>query len=235
MTAEHHNYSFASDNCSGVCPEAWAALEEANSGFVPGYGADSWTQEASDRLRELFEYDCDVYFTFNGTAANSLALASMCRSYHSVVAHEAAHIETDECGGPEFFTHGTKLLLGTGEFGRLAPDEIERIVRKRTDIHYPKPKVVSVTQSTELGTLYQPEHLEEIREVCLRHNLRLHMDGARFANALVSLGCTPAEMTWKAGVDAVSTDPSARMWPICWWIACSSGVPPIRVGRPLGL
>jgi len=201
MTVE--NFAFASDNCSGVAPDAWAALEEANAGYSPGYGADDWTQQATDQIRDLFEYPCDVYFTFNGTAANSLALASLCRSYHSVIAHEAAHIETDECGAPEFFTHGTKLLLGTGESGRLSPEEIERIVRRRSDIHYPKPRAVSLTQPTELGTLYEPSHLEAIREVCLRHELRLHMDGARFANAIAALEIAPKEITWKAGVDVL--------------------------------
>lgn len=204
MTVDSDVYSsFASDNCSGVCPEAWEAMREANEGFHSAYGNDPWTQAASDHLREVFEYPCDVYFTFNGTAANSLALASLCRSYHSVVAHQVAHVETDECGGPEFFTHGTKLLLGSGDLGRLAPREIDEMVRKRTDIHYPKPRAVSITQSTELGTLYRAEHLDAIQEVCLRHHLGLHMDGARFANAVAALGCSPKSITWKAGVDVL--------------------------------
>lgn len=194
---------FASDNCAGICPEAWQAIEEANADFHPAYGADRWTTQASDRLRDLFEYPCEVFFTFNGTAANSLALASLCQSYHSVVAHEAAHIETDECGGPEFFTHGTKLLLGRGEHGRLDPREIDAMVRKRTDIHYPKPRAVSITQSTELGTLYRADHLDAVHEVCQRHKLGLHMDGARFANAIAALGCSPKSITWKAGVDVL--------------------------------
>lgn len=178
-------------------------MQEANEGFLSAYGDDPWTHSASEHLRELFEYPCDVYFTFNGTAANSLALASLCRSYHSVVAHQSAHVETDECGGPEFFTHGTKLLLGSGEQGRLAPEEIDEIVRKRTDIHYPKPRAVSITQSTELGTLYRPDHLDAINEVCRRHDLGLHMDGARFANAIAALDCSPKSITWKSGVDVL--------------------------------
>lgn len=196
-------YAFASDNCSGICPEAWAAMEEANAGFLPPYGSDHWTGFVSERLRELFEYPCEVFFTFNGTAANSLALAALCQSYHSVVAHEVAHIETDECGGPEFFTHGTKLLLGSGEQGRLDPSEIDRMVRKRTDIHYPKPRAVSITQSTEVGTLYRDDHLDGIQEVCRRHDLSLHMDGARFANAVSALGCSPKSITWKVGIDVL--------------------------------
>ena len=109
---------FASDNCAGICPEALQALLAANDGHVPGYGEDDWTRRVSDRLRALFETDCDVYFVFNGTAANSLALASLCQSYHSVICHELAHVETDECGGPEFFSNGSKLLTVRGEESR---------------------------------------------------------------------------------------------------------------------
>ena len=108
---------FASDNTSGICPEALQAMVEANAGRARPYGEDRWTERASDLLRELFEVDCDVFFTFNGTAANSLALASLCQSYHSVIVHELAHVETDECGGPEFFSNGTKLLLVPGDNG----------------------------------------------------------------------------------------------------------------------
>src|SRR5688572_22076996 len=107
-------WQFASDNTSGVCPEIWAAMERANRGFVPSYGDDVITARAAERFREIFETDCDVYFVFNGTAANSLALATLCQSYHSVIAHECAHVETDECGAPEFFSNGTKLLLCGG-------------------------------------------------------------------------------------------------------------------------
>src|ERR1700692_1005912 len=112
---------FASDNYSGICPEVWAAMEAANRGHVSGYGDDPWTARAADMIRELFETDCEVFFAFNGTAANSLALAAMCQSYHSILCHEISHIETDECGAPEFFSNGTKLLLLPGEQGNLAP------------------------------------------------------------------------------------------------------------------
>jgi threonine aldolase len=110
---------FASDNTAGVCPEAWEAMRAANAGFVPSYGEDHYTLEASNLFRELFETDCDVYFVFNGTAANSLALSTLCQSYHSVICHDSAHIETDECGAPEFFSNGTKLLTATGAHGKL--------------------------------------------------------------------------------------------------------------------
>src|SRR5881397_1286407 len=143
---------FASDNYAGVCPEAWASLTKANHGHVRGYGDDEWTAMAADLIRDVFETKCEVFFVFNGTAANSLALASMCQSYHSILCHETAHVETDECGAPEFFSNGTKVLQVHGENGKMDPTGIERVVTKRDDIHYPKPRVVSVTQATELGT-----------------------------------------------------------------------------------
>ena len=192
-----------SDNYSGICPEAIAALIAANQGHVSAYGEDPWTQKAADRFREIFETDCEVFFVFNGTAGNSLALASLCQSYHSVIAHELAHIEADECGAPEFFSNGAKLLLGQGHHGKLTPAAIEAIVRKRTDIHYPKPKVVSLTQPTEVGTLYSLDELAAIRAMADRYGLKIHMDGARFANAIAALNCTPAEATWKQGVDVL--------------------------------
>src|SRR5580698_7535482 len=156
---------FASDNTAGVCPEAWQAMEEANRGHAPSYGTDAWTERAANLLRDLFEKDdAEVFFVFNGTAANSLALASCCQSYHSVICHEHAHIMDDECGAPEFFSNGTKLLGAPGEHGKLAPAAIAQLASKRTDIHYPKPRVVSLTQSTELGAVYQKQELEAIHE-----------------------------------------------------------------------
>ncbi|MDB9528803.1 low specificity L-threonine aldolase [Oscillatoria sp. CS-180] len=194
---------FASDNYSGMCPEAIAALLEANQGHAVAYGDDPWTQQAADRLREIFETDCEVFFVFSGTAANSLALSSLCQSFHSVICHELSHIETDECGAPEFFSNGAKLLLGSGQLGKLTPDTIADIVLKRGDIHYPKPKVISLTQPTEVGTLYSLEELAAIRATADHHSLRIHMDGARFANAIAALNCSPADMTWKQGVDVL--------------------------------
>ncbi|NEQ46340.1 MAG: low specificity L-threonine aldolase [Leptolyngbya sp. SIOISBB] len=194
---------FASDNYSGMCPEAISALLAANQGPAIAYGEDPWTQQAADRLRELFATDCEVFFVFSGTAGNSLALASLCQSYHSVICHELAHIETDECGAPEFFSNGAKLLLGRGPNGKLTPTAIEQIVLKRSDVHYPKPKVISLTQPTEVGTLYSLEELAAIREVADRYHLKIHMDGARFANAIAALNCSPADMTWRQGVDVL--------------------------------
>lgn len=196
-------YVFASDNTAGICPEAWAALADANKGHVPAYGEDHWTTDASDRLRAIFETDCEVFFCFNGTAANSMSLASLCESYHSIICYERAHIETDECGGPEFFSHGTKVLLAGGAAGKLDLDQVSQVVKARSDIHYPKPRVLSMTQATELGTVYTPDEVRATGDVARRHNLRLHMDGARFANALVSLDVAPKEITWQAGVDVL--------------------------------
>jgi threonine aldolase len=194
---------FASDNYAGICPEAWAAMAEANRGHARSYGDDEWTTRAANLIRELFDTDCEVFFVFNGTAANSLALASMCQSYHAIVCHETAHAETDECGAPEFFSNGTKVLLVPGADGKIDPAGIEHTVTRRSDIHYPKPRVVSVTQATELGTVYSVAELNAIGDACRRHGLRLHMDGARLANAIASLGVAPKAITWQAGVDVV--------------------------------
>jgi len=195
---------FASDNYAGICPEAWAAMEQANTGHVASYGDDCWTARAAELIRQLFETPCEVFFVFNGTAANSLALSAMCQSYHSILCHETAHVETDECGAPEFFSNGTKILLLPGEDGKIDPRGIESKVKRRTDIHYPKPRVVSLTQATELGTVYRPEEIRAISEEVRRLGLRLHMDGARFANAVASLGVAPRELTWGAGVEVLS-------------------------------
>jgi threonine aldolase len=195
---------FASDNYAGICPEALNALIAANnSGHEPAYGDDSWTQRVCDRLRDLFQTDCEAFFVFNGTAANSLALASLCQSYHSVICHELAHIETDECGGPEFFSNGSKLLTAPGVGGKLTPDAIEAVVTRRADIHYPKPKVVTLTQSTEVGTVYSVEEVRAIAAIAKRRHLKVHMGGARFANAVAALDVHPSEITWRAGVDVL--------------------------------
>ncbi len=187
-----------------MCPEVMEAVLRANTGRLPSYGEDRFTAEASDAFRDVFETDCDVYFVFTGTAANSLALASLCQSYHSVITHEFAHVETDECGAPEFFSNGTKLLLTSGPLGKIDPEAMERTVTKRRDLHFPKPRALSLSCPTELGTVYRPAEIAALAAVAQRHCLRIHMDGARFANAVASLGVAPAELTWKAGVDVLS-------------------------------
>ncbi len=194
---------FASDNYAGICPEAWQAMDTANRGFVPSYGDDCWTERACGLIRELFETNCQVFFVFNGTAANSLALASLCLSFHSVICHDLSHMETDECGAPEFFSNGTKILHVGGAEGKLDLDEVERAITRRSDIHYPKPRVLSLTQATEVGTVYTVDEIGAASDLANRYGLRVQMDGARFANAVASLGKTPAEITWKAGVDVL--------------------------------
>jgi len=195
--------NFASDNNAGICPEAWAEMERVNRGHASAYGADDYTEEACNLFRDLFETDCEVFFTFNGTAANSLALAEMCRSYHSVIAHELSHIETDECGAPEFYSGGSKILVVGSDDGKVKPDTIESMAHRRKDIHFPKPRVLSITQSTEVGTVYRPDELRELGAITHGLGLKMHMDGARFANAVARLGCSPKEITWRAGVDVL--------------------------------
>jgi threonine aldolase len=202
-SADRTRRQFASDNYAGICPEAWAAMVEANAGHEVSYGNDTWTQQATDLIREVFETKCEVFFVFNGTSANSLSLASLCQSYHSVLCHELAHVEVAECGAPEFFANGSKILLLGGENGKIRPAEIERAVNKRADIHYPKPRVLSLTQATEVGTVYSLEELRDLVGVARHHGLRVHMDGARFANAVAALGVAPKAITWQAGLDVL--------------------------------
>jgi len=195
--------NFASDNNSGIAPEYLAAIAEANIEHAPAYGNDDWTKQACARFREFFETDCEVFFVFNGTSSNSLALAHLCNSYHSVICHPLAHIETDECGAPEFFSGGSKILLADGPGGKISPAEMEKRVHQRRDIHYPKPHVLSVTQATEVGTLYSIDELLELGALAHGLGLKIHMDGARLSNAIATLDCTPKEATWKVGVDVL--------------------------------
>jgi len=194
---------FASDNYAGICPEAWAAMAAANAGSATAYGDDAWTARAADGFRALFDSACEVFFAFNGTAANSLALAALCQSYHSVICSSFAHVETDECGAPEFFSNGSKLLVAPTDDGKLTPEAIVRLATSRADIHFPKPRVVTITQPTETGQVYSVEEVRAISAVCRDLGLKLHMDGARFAQACASLGCAPADITWRAGVDVL--------------------------------
>ncbi|MCB9959061.1 MAG: low specificity L-threonine aldolase [Rhodospirillaceae bacterium] len=198
-----HPQQFASDNYAGICPEALDAMIRANGGSATAYGEDDYTQQAADAFRRLFETDCEVFFVFNGTAANSLALAALCQSYHSVICAASAHIETDECGAPEFFSNGSKLLLVASRDGKLTPGAIRALATSRSDIHFPKPRVVTLTQPTETGLIYSAAEVAAIAEVCRELDLKLHMDGARFAHACAALGCAPADISWRAGVDVL--------------------------------
>jgi threonine aldolase len=195
---------FASDNNSGICPEVWAALQEANTGHATGYGDDPWTEKAKQLIRDLFETDSDVFFVFNGTAANSLALASMCDSYHGVIAFDYSHLETDECNAPGFFAPGVKMLPVGGENGKIIPEAIKRAANARRDVHASMPRAVSLTQATELGTVYSTDELTAITKAAHDLGLLVHMDGARFANAVASLGVKPGRISREAGVDVLS-------------------------------
>ena len=195
---------FASDNYAGICPEAWAALQYANQGSAPAYGEDEWTRRAADAFRDLFRTNCEVFFVFNGTAANALALSALCQSYHGVICSGSAHVETDECGATEFFSNGSKLLTAETVSGKLTRQDVRRLATSRSDIHFPKPRVVTITQTTETGQVYRVDEVDAISSTCRDLGLRLHMDGARFAHACATLGAAPADLTWRAGVDVLS-------------------------------
>lgn len=200
------DYTFASDNTAGLAPEALAAFIAANTGHAPSYGEDEWTARAQRLIGELFSTECTVFFVFNGTAANALALAQFCRSHHSVICHEMAHVDTDECGAPEFFTGGAKVIPVAGPHGKLTPAGLAPVFGRGHGIHYPKPGALSLTQSTELGTVYTPEEVRALSAVAKSRGLAVHMDGARLGNAAAALaacGATPADFTWRAGVDVV--------------------------------
>jgi threonine aldolase len=195
---------FASDNWSGVCPEAWAALAAANAGHAPAYGGDDWTAAAVSAIRDLFETDCEVFFVFTGTAANSLGLAAMCRNTDAIICHAMAHINVDECGAPGFFSGGAKLLTADTPFAKLTPEAIDPLAVTPHDVHSSRPRVLALTQATELGTLYSPLEMWQLSECAHARGLKVHVDGARFANAVAALGCAPADISWRAGVDVLS-------------------------------
>jgi threonine aldolase len=195
---------FASDNCAGLCPDALSYLLRANAGSAPAYGQDEWTAGAASAIRDLFECNCEVFFVFNGTAANSLAIASLCQPYQAVICHAQAHIETDECSAPGFFSHGVRLLTGAGDNGKLSRLALEGLINGRKDLHFPQVAALSLTQCTELGTVYTPDELETLCELARAHGLSVHMDGARFANAVAALDVSPADLSWRRGVDVLS-------------------------------
>src|SRR6202162_4380884 len=161
-------HELASDNTAGICPEAFTALEAANIGAAASYGEDRWTARVCDLVREIFETDCEVFLVFNGTAANALALAQLCQPFHSVICHEQAHIQTDECGAPEFFTRGSKLLLVSGAGGKMDIDEVESIIVRQPELHAHKPRAISITQATELGAIYPRDEIDAVAALAQR-------------------------------------------------------------------
>ena len=196
-------YEFASDNTAGIAPEALAAIVEANADFCASYGEDVYTQRAADAFRALFNRPCEVFFVSTGTAANALALSQLCRSHHSVICHQVAHIETDECGAPEFFNNGVKLLTADGANGKISPAAVEHLALNRRDVHSPKPRALSLTLPTELGTVYSLEELAAVRDVARQNKLLIHLDGARFSNGVAALSCAPGAIIDASGADVL--------------------------------
>jgi threonine aldolase len=197
--------NFSSDNVAGVSPEILTALAAANAGAEPSYGADPITERVAARFAELFEHEVAVFPVATGTAANALGLAAVTPPWGVVFCHPESHVEVDECGAPEFYTGGAKLTLVPGADGKIAAADLAALLPGgKGVVHHAQPASVSITQATECGTVYQPEEVAAIGEVAHAHGLALHMDGARFANALVTLGCRPADVTWRAGVDVLS-------------------------------
>ena len=197
---------FISDNTAGAAPEIMAALARANSGTDSSYGADKTSARITEALSQLFEREVAVFPVATGTAANSLTLATLTPHYGAVFCHEGAHIAVDECGAPEFFSGGAKLLPLAGADGKLTPVILRGALAHfhRGDVHQVQPSTISLTQASERGTSYTPAEIRAIADVAKNERLTLHMDGARFANAVAFLKCKPADITWKAGVDAMS-------------------------------
>ena len=203
--SDERRYDFRSDNVAGAAPEVLAALAEAARGSASSYGEDEITKRLAARLGDLFEHEVAVFPVATGTAANALALATAVPGWGAVLCHREAHIATDECGAPEFFSSGAKLIPLDGPYGKLSVETLEsELARDRRGVHHVQPAAVSLSQSTEAGTVYTPGEIAAIGDICQRHSLTFHMDGARFANAQASLGASAAETTWRAGVDILS-------------------------------
>ncbi len=195
---------FFSDNAAPACPAVLAALSTANV-VDTAYDGDGWSKQLDERVSALFETPVRALWVPSGTAANCLALAAMCPPHGAIICHHDAHIQNDECGAPEFYTHGAKLLLADGVGAKLTPDTIRAVLdATRNDVHQVQPHVISITNATEYGRVYTPADVAAISDLAKARGLSLHMDGARFANAVAHIGCSPADVTWRAGVDALS-------------------------------
>ena len=198
--------NFVSDNAYGAWPEMLSALARAAEGSAVSYGDDEITARLKRRFAEVFEREVAVFPVISGTAANALALATLVPPHGAVFCHAASHIAVDECGAPEFFSHGAKLIGLDGNGAKLEPGAIEKALRhfQKGFVHHSQPAALSLTQSTELGTVYTAGEVAALGALAHAHGMRVHMDGARFANAIAHLGCAPADVTWRAGVDALS-------------------------------
>jgi len=203
MTQNSNNRSFASDNNSGVSPAVMNALSACNSGHVVGYGDDPWTHQAQETIQTLVGKKADVFFTYGGTGANVLALASATPSFGAIICASTAHINVDECGAPEKFS-GAKLLPIPTEEGKLTPERLNGLLHAVGDQHHSQPRVVSISQPTELGTLYSLEELEEMAAWVKENQLHLHIDGARIANACIALNCDLSDVVKASNCDLMS-------------------------------
>ena len=198
------NALFSSDNVTSACPEVMDALIAANSGIAGSYGDDEWSSALKSKLSEVFETDVEVFLAVTGTASNALALSALAPVFGKIYCHELSHINTDECGAPELFTGGAKLIPMRSSNGRINANELAETIRGVGNVHVAQPSVVSITQSCETGTVYQLDEIQAISKIAQEHKMSVHMDGARFANALAFLDVSPAEMTWKSGVDVLT-------------------------------
>ncbi len=197
--------NFLSDNAAAPCPEVLAAIGDAATASAGAYDGDAWSQRLDAEFSRLFDQDCAVLPVLTGTAANALALAALVPPYGAIVCHDDAHIQVDECGAPEFFTGGAKLLLVPGAAGKLTSAAIDgALSAHRSDVHQVQPRALSLTQATESGTVYTPTELQALNGHAKAQGWRVHLDGARFANALVHLDCHPADISCRAGVDILS-------------------------------
>lgn len=195
---------FFSDNAAPAHPAVLEALVVANR-LDTAYDGDGWSRQLDGAFSDLFDHEVRALWIATGTAANSLALAALCPSFGGVICHREAHIQVDECGAPEFFTGGAKLLLADGDGAKLTPNAVDALAGAiRNDVHQVQPRALSITNATEYGRVYTPDEVAALGEVARWRGLGFHMDGARFANAVAHLGCTPADLTWRAGVDALS-------------------------------
>jgi threonine aldolase len=195
---------FFSDNAAPAHPKVMEAIARSNR-LDTAYDGDEWSQRLDGAFSELFEREVKALWVSTGTAANCLALAALCPPYRGIFCHRDAHIEVDEAGAPGFFSGGAKLMLLDGPGAKIAPETVEQAIGLiRKDVHQVQPAAISITNATEYGLVYRPAEVAALGEIARRHNLGFHMDGARFANAVVSTGASPADLTWRSGVDAMS-------------------------------
>src|SRR5436190_20343374 len=196
---------FASDNTAGIAPEILAAIGKANTGYALGYGNDDWTKRVEQRFAEIFQREVAVFLVPTGTAANALAIAHLTPPWGAVLCHARSHIATDECGAPEFFGGGIKLVTMPGQAGKITPSGLQEVLsRSWGGPHHVTPAVLSLSQATEAGTIYRPHEICELAEIARARGIAMHMDGARLGNALARMNVSPAEATWQAGIDVLS-------------------------------